>query len=85
MQHTRMGSRCIARCIPGAATRVWCCCCRMSNVHDVIGHQVRLRSSPDCGPQPPPEHDLNLPFIEAHFIAAPADPGGCNCEHDKVH
>ena len=32
---------------------------------------VRLRSNPDCGPLPPPEHDLNLPFVESQLAAVP--------------
>lgn len=32
---------------------------------------VRLRSNPDCGPLPPQECDLNLPFIESQLIAVP--------------
>lgn len=35
---------------------------------------VRLRSSPSCGPLPPAECDLGLPFIETQ-CAAMADPG----------
>lgn len=35
---------------------------------------VRLRSNPDCGPLPPQECDLNLPFIESQLIAVP-EPG----------
>ncbi|GAX79668.1 hypothetical protein CEUSTIGMA_g7109.t1 [Chlamydomonas eustigma] len=34
---------------------------------------VTLRSSPSCGPLPPPECDLNLPFIECQLIAWPED------------
>ena len=30
---------------------------------------VRLRSNPECGPLPPPECDLNLPFIESQLCA----------------
>ena len=36
---------------------------------------VRLRSNPECGPLPPPECDLKLPFIESQ-CAAVADMGG---------
>lgn len=36
---------------------------------------VRLRSSPTCGPLPPSECDLHLPFIESQCAAYPADPG----------
>ena len=35
---------------------------------------VRLRSNPDCGPLPPQDCDLNLPFIESQLIAIP-EPG----------
>ena len=30
---------------------------------------VRLRSNPECGPLPPAECDLNLPFIESQLVA----------------
>lgn len=30
---------------------------------------VRLRSNPDCGQLPPPQQDLNLPFVESQLIA----------------
>ena len=36
---------------------------------------VRLRSSPTCGPLPPEECDLQLPFIESQCSAYPADLG----------
>lgn len=39
---------------------------------------VRLRSNPLCGPLPPAECDLNLPFIETQ-CAAVADPGAPCC------
>ena len=32
---------------------------------------VRLRSNPDCGPLPPPEQDLQLPFVESQLAAIP--------------
>ncbi len=32
---------------------------------------VRLRSNTACGSLPPPEYDLNLPFIESQLWAAP--------------
>ena len=35
---------------------------------------VRLRSNPECGPLPPSECDLNLPFIESQLVAI-ADTG----------
>ena len=35
---------------------------------------VRLRSNPECGPLPPAECDLNLPFIESQLVAV-ADQG----------
>lgn len=37
---------------------------------------VRLRSNPECGPLPPAECDLNLPFIESQLVAV-ADQGKC--------
>ncbi|GLC44182.1 Putative beta-Fructufuranosidase [Pleodorina starrii] len=35
---------------------------------------VRLRSNELCGPLPPPECDLQLPFIESQCAARPVDP-----------
>ncbi|KAI8462969.1 MAG: glycosyl hydrolase [Monoraphidium minutum] len=35
---------------------------------------VRLRTNPACGPLPPPERDLNLPFVESQIAATPLDP-----------
>lgn len=37
---------------------------------------VRLRTNPDAAPMPPPECDLNLPFIEAQLFATPVNKGG---------
>ncbi len=34
---------------------------------------VRLRSNPTCGPLPPSECDLQLPFIESQCAAVPTD------------
>lgn len=34
---------------------------------------VRLRSNPECGPLPPLEQDLQLPFIEQQFAAVPVE------------
>lgn len=36
---------------------------------------VRLRTNADAQPLPPPECDLQLPFIEAQLYAVPRDPG----------
>jgi beta-fructofuranosidase len=36
---------------------------------------VRLRTNNEVGPLPPPDRDLNLPFIESQIAATPADPG----------
>lgn len=36
---------------------------------------VRLRTNPDAAPLPPPECDLNLPFVEAQLFATPVDKG----------
>jgi len=38
---------------------------------------VRLRSNPDSEPLPPPNQDLNLPFIESQLTAV-ADPDDDN-------
>jgi hypothetical protein len=35
---------------------------------------VRLRSNADCGPLPPANQDLHLPFIESQLMAV-AEPG----------
>jgi hypothetical protein len=42
---------------------------------------VRLRSNTDCGPLPPPNQDLQLPFVECQLLAV-ADKGErwCRCE-----
>lgn len=37
---------------------------------------MRLRSNPECGPLPAPEHDLGLVWIESQCAAVPEDPGG---------
>ena len=36
---------------------------------------VRLRSNAEAGPPPPPEHDLQLPFVESQLAAVPESPG----------
>jgi hypothetical protein len=38
---------------------------------------VRLRTNNEVGPLPPPDRDLNLPFIESQITAVPSDPGAC--------
>jgi hypothetical protein len=35
---------------------------------------VRLRNNPNCGPLPPPDYDLELPFVESQCCAI-AEPG----------
>lgn len=45
---------------------------------------VRLRSNAACGPLPPPEYDLNLPFIESQLWAVP-DTGVCLLLHLLLH
>ena len=45
---------------------------------------VRLRSNAACGPLPPPEYDLNLPFIESQLWAVP-DTGVCCMLHLSLH
>ena len=36
---------------------------------------VRLRSNAEAGPPPPPEHDLQLPFVESQLAAVPESSG----------
>ena len=36
---------------------------------------VRLRSNAEAAPPPPPEHDLQLPFVESQLAAVPESPG----------
>eukprot|EP00891_Asterochloris_glomerata_P002385 jgi/Astpho2/2385/gw1.00044.86.1_t len=48
-----------------------------NGVPTILYTGVRLRSNPGCGPLPPPECDLNLPFIESQLIAIP-DEGDTN-------
>lgn len=36
---------------------------------------VRLRTNPNAAPLPPPECDLNLPFVESQLYATPLDKG----------
>jgi beta-fructofuranosidase len=44
---------------------------------------VRRRENPECGPLPPPEHDLNLPFIESQLaaVAVPGERARCHACH----
>ncbi len=48
-----------------------CCIADSDGTPTIMYTGVRLRSNPDCGPLPPQEHDLNLPFIESQLIAVP--------------
>lgn len=48
-----------------------CCIIDTDGTPTILYTGVRLRSNPDCGPLPPPEHDLNLPFVESQCYAVP--------------
>ena len=51
-----------------------CCIEDSDGMPTIMYTGVRLRSNPDCGPLPPQDCDLNLPFIESQLIAIP-EPG----------
>lgn len=40
---------------------------------------VRLRTNPAAPPLPPPDCDLQLPFIESQLLAVPTEPGTQRC------
>jgi hypothetical protein len=64
--------------LPPAGTTLSCSGCAVVNEDGIpvlLYTGVRLRSSPTCGPLPPAECDLQLPFIESQCSASPADPG----------
>lgn len=48
-----------------------CCIVDEDGTPTILYTGVRLRSNPECGPLPPAECDLNLPFIETQLAAAP--------------
>lgn len=48
-----------------------CCVVDTNGVPTILYTGVRLRSNPDCGPLPPPEQDLQLPFVESQLAAVP--------------
>eukprot|EP01025_Chloroclados_australasicus_P023229 TRINITY_DN2361_c0_g1_i10.p1 TRINITY_DN2361_c0_g1~~TRINITY_DN2361_c0_g1_i10.p1 ORF type:complete len:714 (+),score=91.50 TRINITY_DN2361_c0_g1_i10:95-2143(+) len=50
-----------------------CCTVDHDNKPVILYTGVRLRSNPECGPLPPTEFDLQLPFIESQCMAT-ADP-----------
>jgi beta-fructofuranosidase len=52
-----------------------CCTVDVDGVPTIMYTGVRLRSNPDCGPLPPTECDLQLPFIESQLIARAINPG----------
>lgn len=51
-----------------------CCIVDEDGTPTILYTGVRLRSNPECGPLPPAECDLNLPFIETQLAAAPEGP-----------
>ena len=57
--------------ISGARMCAGCCIADSDGTPTIMYTGVRLRSNPDCGPLPPQECDLNLPFIESQLIAVP--------------
>jgi hypothetical protein len=61
--------------LPLSAVRRCACIDEETGLPVLLYTGVRLRSSPSCGPLPPPEYDLNMPFIESQLLAFPADPG----------
>ena len=48
-----------------------CCIVDADGTPVILYTGVRLRSNPECGDLPPPECDLNLPFIESQLSAVP--------------
>lgn len=49
-----------------------CCVVDSDGTPVILYTGVRLRSNVDCGPLPPSEQDLNLPFVECQLSAKPA-------------
>ncbi|KAK9821729.1 hypothetical protein WJX81_006531 [Elliptochloris bilobata] len=50
-----------------------CCVVDTDDTPTILYTGVRLRSNPDCPDLPPPECDLNLPFVESQLAAVPED------------
>ncbi len=48
-----------------------CCIVDTDGTPIILYTGVRLRSNPECGPLPPAECDLNLPFVETQLAAVP--------------
>ena len=48
-----------------------CCVVDSDGTPTILYTGVRLRSNPECGPLPPVEQDLNLPFVESQLVATP--------------
>ncbi|DBA96005.1 TPA: hypothetical protein ACH3X1_001510 [Trebouxia sp. C0004] len=48
-----------------------CCIVDEDGTPIILYTGVRLRSNPECGPLPPAECDLNLPFVETQLAAVP--------------
>ncbi len=48
-----------------------CCVVDSDGTPTILYTGVRLRSNPECGPLPPAECDLNLPFVESQLSATP--------------
>ncbi len=50
-----------------------CCVVDTDDTPVILYTGVRLRSNPECADLPPPECDLNLPFIESQLAAVPEE------------
>lgn len=50
-----------------------CCTVDADDVPTILYTGVRLRSNQECGPLPPTESDLQLPFIESQLLARAID------------
>lgn len=48
-----------------------CCVVDSDGTPVILYTGVRLRSNPECGPLPPANQDLNLPFVESQLSAVP--------------
>lgn len=64
-------------CTPADNDGCWSGCCALGRdgLPVLLYTGVRLRSSPGCGPLPPPDQDLGLNWIETQCAAVLADPG----------
>ena len=63
------GPPCTLNMAGGCAALAGCAIVDTDGTPTILYTGVRLRSNPECGPLPPPECDLNLPFIESQLCA----------------